>query len=184
MKKMIFIVGLNKAEVLAALYNRAITGGMGFVQYKPEPMTVEQARKILRYFEKVTRRFLFWTVEVRPASKCIYFGELAGRYMKLDLTSDIQIDCGRYNRENGENAAEDAIRALEETGDINPPSTQRAHRIGVLMAAEETADRLNEILENDVRGDDIHTASLSKSDIAKLIRPKIQYVKKYYEEQD
>src|SRR3989344_3880859 len=103
-KRMVSIKGLDKAEVLAALYNRAITGGMGFMQYKPEPMTVEQARKVLQYFEKVTRKFLFWTVEVRPASKCIYLDYLAGRPMKLDLTSDIQIDCSRYNRENGENA--------------------------------------------------------------------------------
>ena len=38
---------LDKAEVLAALYNRAQPQGMGFLHYTPEDMTVEEAQVVL-----------------------------------------------------------------------------------------------------------------------------------------
>ena len=41
------IQGLDKAAVLAALYNRARPQGMGFLHYDPKPMTVEEAQKII-----------------------------------------------------------------------------------------------------------------------------------------
>jgi len=142
---MVSIEGLDKAAVLAALYNRSITGGMGFFHYDPTPMTVEQAREIFRSFERVTKKFLFWTIEKRPAARYIYFDYLQGRPMKVDLTSDIEFDATWYDDPayNGEGAAEEAIRLLRETGDVNPPSTQVAHRTGVLNAAQETRHELH-----------------------------------------
>lgn len=78
----------DKAEVLAALYNNSHPHGMGFIQYNPEPMTIEQAREILK--------------------QTTYFDYLAGRVMKISLESNTVHTWG-YNRDNGNGAAERAI---------------------------------------------------------------------------
>ena len=85
------ISGLNKAEVLAALYNNSKTQGMGILHYTPEPMTVQEATEIL---EETT---------------C--FDYLKGRVMKVNLTSDT-LDTWGYDRDNGEGAAYQAISHL------------------------------------------------------------------------
>ena len=78
----------DKAEVLAALYNNSHPQGMGFLQYDPEPMNIEQAHKILK----------------QTAS----FDYLFGRVMKISLESNIVHTSG-YNRDNGDCAAEHII---------------------------------------------------------------------------
>ena len=78
----------DKAEVLAALYNNSHPCGLGFLQYNPEPMTIEQARELLQ--------------------QTTYFDYLAGRVMKISLESDTVYTRG-YNRDNGDGAAERAI---------------------------------------------------------------------------
>lgn len=78
----------DKAEVLASLYNNSHPHGMGFLQYNPDPMTIEQARELLKH--------------------STYFDYLAGRVMKISLESDIVRTSG-YNRDNGKGAAERAI---------------------------------------------------------------------------
>jgi len=83
---------LNKAEVLAALYNRAQTQGMGIFQYQKGDMSKEQAEGILK--EGHT-----------------YFDYLAGRVMKVDLSGD-EMDTRLYNRDNGKDAAEKALQPL------------------------------------------------------------------------
>ena len=65
---------LDKAEVLAALYNRAQPQGMGYLHYKPEDMTVDEARKMLDDIEEQGHR---------P-----YFDYVHGRVMKVGLGSD------------------------------------------------------------------------------------------------
>ena len=84
---------LDKADVLAALYNKAQAQGMGRLQYKPEPMTAEQAAGLLENNR-------------RP-----YFDYVHGRVMKVDLSGD-DLDTRLYNRDNGEGAAEAAIKDL------------------------------------------------------------------------
>ncbi|MBO5004412.1 MAG: hypothetical protein J6D03_04005 [Clostridia bacterium] len=78
----------DKAEVLAALYNNSHPHGMGFLQYNPEPMTIEQARELLK--------------------QTTDFDYLAGRVMKISLESNIVRTRG-YNMDNGKGAAERAI---------------------------------------------------------------------------
>ena len=78
----------DKAEVLVALYNNSYPHGMGFLQYKPEPMTIEQARELLQ--------------------QTTYFDYIAGRVMKISLESDT-VHTWEYNRDNGDGAAERAI---------------------------------------------------------------------------
>jgi hypothetical protein len=78
----ISIQGLNKAKVLAALYNHAKSGGMGAIEYDPKHiMTEEEAVTILQ--------------------KDTEFQWLKGRIMKINMSSDKEIDPWRYDRDNG-----------------------------------------------------------------------------------
>lgn len=78
----------DKAEVLVALYNNSHPYGMGFLQYNPEPMTIEKARELLK--------------------KTTHFDYLDGRVMKISLEGNTVRTWG-YNRDNGKGAAERAI---------------------------------------------------------------------------
>ena len=89
---MISIEGLNKADVLAALYNSARPQSMGFLHYTPELMTTAKAAEIL-------------------ATGQTYFDYLGGRVMKVDLGSD-ELREGLYDRDNGAGAAAKAIAGL------------------------------------------------------------------------
>ena len=89
------ISGLDRAEVLAALYNASHPRGLGFLHAKTEPMTAEGARKEL---------------EARGAEP--YFDYLHGRVMKIGFNKDDAIDPRLYDRDNGGGAAERAIGAL------------------------------------------------------------------------
>ena len=84
---------LDKAAVLAALYNASKPQGMGFLHYEPGPMTVEEARELL--LEQT------------------YFDYLKGRVMKVDLKGN-ELDTWGYDRDNGPGTAENAIRAIFE----------------------------------------------------------------------
>lgn len=83
---------LNKAKVLAALYNRAQPQGMGFLHHISEDMTVTQAQEILDGGQT-------------------YFAHHNGRVMKVDLSGD-NLKTALYNRDNGPEAAETALSAL------------------------------------------------------------------------
>jgi hypothetical protein len=86
------IKGLDKATILAALYNHAKPLGLGMLHYTPEDMTIEKAQKLLD-------------------SSQTYFDYVQGRVMKVDLSSD-ELHTSLYNRDNGECAAEQIISAL------------------------------------------------------------------------
>lgn len=80
---------LSKPKVLAALFNSAKPLGMGILHFKPEHvMDEKEAAEIL---ESQT-----------------FFDYLEGRVMKVNLGGDI-LNTYNYNRDNGENAAENAI---------------------------------------------------------------------------
>jgi hypothetical protein len=88
------INGLDKAEVLAALYNGSHQLGMGVLDGRgANNMTIEKAREIL------------------DASESKYFDYLHGRVMKIDLRDD-DMETALYNRDNGQGAAERAIALL------------------------------------------------------------------------
>ena len=80
---------MNKAEVLAKLYNNSQPLGMGMVHFDPTPMTTEEAQGLLD--EGHT-----------------YFDYLKGRVMKIDLSTD-ELRSGLYDRDNGQGAAERAL---------------------------------------------------------------------------
>ena len=85
------IRGIDKAQVLQALYNAARSVGRGILQYDPTPMTLEEARALLQ--------------------RGTYFDYVHGRAMKVNLSGD-ELDPWLYDRDNGTGAAERAIAAL------------------------------------------------------------------------
>lgn len=85
------IKGISKPAILAALYNASRPQGMGFLHFKPEPMTEEQA--------------------VEDLKQQTYFDYHHGRVMKVDLSGDT-LRTDLYDRDNGQGAAEAAIKHL------------------------------------------------------------------------
>jgi hypothetical protein len=89
---MINIKGLNKAKVLAALYNASKPLGLGILQYDPKDMSEKEAAELLK--------------------EQSYFDYLKGRVMKVDLSSDKEFDERLYDRDNGIGAAKEAINGI------------------------------------------------------------------------
>lgn len=83
--------GVNKALVLAALYNASMPQGMGWLHADPATMSEAEAAKLL---------------EERT-----YFDYLRGRVMKVDLSGDT-LEEFLYDRDNGRGAAHAAIAHL------------------------------------------------------------------------
>ena len=88
---------LDKADVLAALYNNARAQGMGFMHYTPEDMTSTQAAGIL--------------AEINADDGGLHFDYLKGRVMKVNLAGP-DMSTALYNRDNGPDAAENALANL------------------------------------------------------------------------
>lgn len=93
---MIDISKLNKADVLAALYNYSKPQGFGFLHFTSEDMTREEAEELLK---------------AKSGNKEICFNYLKGRVMKIDLSRD-KLDPRLYDRDNGKGAAQRAISTL------------------------------------------------------------------------
>lgn len=144
---MIDFSDLDKASVLAALYNASKPQGMGFMHYDPTPMTREEADALL------------W--------QTTDFDYLKGRVMKVDLEGE-SFDPWGYNRDNGEDAAERVINELRNSGDVNPTSTQATHRENTLAAARDTKGRLSQ--KTTVSG---NVAKLGLDDVAETLEPMI-----------
>jgi hypothetical protein len=94
---MIDISNLDKALVLAALYNASKPQGLGLLHFDPKPMTREEAQQIL---------------DERNEYK--YFDYLKGRVMKVDISGD-NFDPYLYDRDNGQGTAQKVVDNL--TGD-------------------------------------------------------------------
>lgn len=97
MHESIDISKLDKAEVLAALYNNSRQQGMGFIHSRgAEGMTVAEAQKELE--------------DAKDGG--YYFDYLHGRVMKISLKGD-HLDTWGYDRDNGQGAAARAIADLQ-----------------------------------------------------------------------
>jgi len=152
----ISIRGLNKAAVLAALYNAAQAQGMGFMQYDPTPMTPDVAAKIL---EKTTR-----------------FDYLKGRVMKLDLSGD-EFAPGLYDRDNGQGTAQKVIDTLKASGDPNNKVIASTHVEHTKVAAMQTRAGFGDETTFERRGT-MATASLGLADVKEHLAPKVDQVLK------
>ncbi|MBA7541333.1 hypothetical protein ES705_33644 [subsurface metagenome] len=87
----ISLIGLDKAEVLAALYNASKPQGMGFFHSDSKPMTSKEAGVLLK--------------------QTTDFDYVQGRIMKVNLSGDT-FDPWLYDRDNGQGAAEEAIATI------------------------------------------------------------------------
>lgn len=94
----IHIGNIDKAAVLVALYENARAQGLGALVAlgNKEPMTVERARAML--------------------TDATYFDYVDGRVMKVDLSGD-ELRTHLYDRDNGQGAAEAALRDAGLIGD-------------------------------------------------------------------
>jgi len=91
------INGINKAELLAKLYNNSKPLGMEIVHYALENMTISEAEELL---ESQT-----------------YFDYLRGRVMKIELKND-ELSTFLYNRDNGYDACERIVESLKKESNV------------------------------------------------------------------
>ncbi len=88
------IKGINKAVLLAALFNASKQLGLGFLDLRGAvPMSEEEAAAEL------------------AANPSMYFDYLRGRVMKVTLLGD-KMETALYNRDNGPGAAERVIESI------------------------------------------------------------------------
>lgn len=105
----ISIAGLDKAEVLAALYNASRTMGMGRLRYgSGEQISVEEARQIIsERGDDTTAMF--------GRNPSLYFDYLMGRPLKVDLSTD-NVEYWLYDRDNGNGSFAKVIANLRGKG--------------------------------------------------------------------
>lgn len=142
------ISGLNKAEVLAALYNASHPQGMGFVQYDPNPMTLDEAQEILTHQT--------------------YFDYLKGRVMKISLEGDI-LSTGGYDYDNGPGAAQAAIDAIKSGDGV---SIEKLHKTGTRKAIHDARRSIGEPIVVHQDGQ-MATLRLGLSDMSDVVAPKV-----------
>ncbi|HVF69887.1 MAG TPA: hypothetical protein VNA13_04975 [Xanthomonadales bacterium] len=151
----------DKAAVLAVLYNASKPQGMGFMQYDPTPMSVEEARSLL---EQTT-----------------YFDYLKGRVMKIDLSGDT-LDTWGYDRDNGENAASRVIDTLRSTKDVDNIVIHEQHIASAKASAAQTMELLYEDPSEFSHEGGVPTYKLGLDDLADQLRPKIEEARRKLEE--
>lgn len=162
----ISIAGLSKAAILAALYNRARPGGMGFLHYDPTPMTEEQAQEMIGRGDDSTAMF-----GVRLHGDRIYFDYLKGRVMKVDLSGD-ELDTRLFNRDNGEGAAEEVIAELRATGNTNSATSQAEHFANTKESAVDVLRQLDEETTTET-SEGIPTVHMGLADVADVLGPAV-----------
>ncbi len=147
--------GLDKALVLAALYNGATPIGAGFLEYTPNPMTIEEATAEL---------------EITPV-----FDYLNGRALKVDLSGDVLNPRG-YDSRNGEGAARVLIDSLREDveQDPNNPTIRSRHLFEAARQAQITSELVHEDASVDEGNGQIH---LGFDDIADELDPRVREAK-------
>ena len=155
--------GLDKGEVLAALYNASRPLGMGFLHYNPKPMTPEEGAQLV--------------------ATQTYFDYLQGRVMKVDLSGD-ELETWLYNRDNGECAAEKVISELRNNKNVNTATIQEAHKSGVaegIAAVRKEMEQDHEVYEADM-GEALGTEpigikstvfKMGLSDMKEVLEPKV-----------
>ena len=154
----ISLVGLDKAAVLAALYNVAKPQGMGFMHYDPAPMTYDQAKAILEGGQTD-------------------FDYLKGRVMKINLSGD-DLDVWGFDRNNGEGVAKAAIDSIEETSNVNNSLIQKIHAENTFLSARDTESHLGDKSTVSEEGDFVHM-ELGLDDVKDVLGPKVRDAKEH-----
>lgn len=149
------IRGLDKALILAALYNGATPINAGFFQYDPVPMSLEDAKKQLE--------------------SSTFFDYLKGRAMKVRLDGD-ELDSERYDSRNGEGAARTIIESLkaDEKPDPNNPTIRNRHLAEARRQAQITRELLHESPTIVRRGTRTADFQVGLDDIADELDPVVE----------
>lgn len=102
---------LEMAEVLRRLYNASRTGGMGFLHFRPEEMTLEQAQKLIDDRIAGVQRMDPLPVDLEDYIRrhALRFDYLQGRVMKINLAERRDLFVALYDRDNGAGAAARAL---------------------------------------------------------------------------
>lgn len=117
---MINIKGLDKAEVLLALWKGSHTQGMSFLGMMNGGLTLEKAQDMIHQHQVYafkrsggnpddTAKFEDW-LKTNPRIK-LYFDYVEGHVIKCDLSGD-EFDERLYDRDCGEGRAAEVIEAL------------------------------------------------------------------------
>lgn len=148
---------LDKAAVLAALYNASKPQGMGFLHCDPTPMTVEEARELLK--------------------RTTNFDYLKGRVMKVDLSGDT-LDPWGYDRDNGQGAAWASITSLQSTGNVNNDAIAKGHSDRTFLSAVKMESHLGDTsgLVSDPC-EQIAVFHLGVDDLREQLEPKVKKAK-------
>jgi len=112
------IAGLDKANVLAALYNNSRPQGFGALRAKAGDMTVDEARTYLETGDDHAQDFELVRESRAKYDERLYFDYLNGRVLKVDIGGD-EFDSWGYDRDLGQGLAERVITRLRETGEIS-----------------------------------------------------------------
>ena len=150
---MISTIGLDKAKVLAVLYNTARPQGMGFLPYDAKPMTVEEAADILKRTQ--------------------YFDYLKGRVLKVDLRGEGEFEEGLYDRDNGTGCGYFAISFLRWTGEVYGPEIELVHKNGLTTAAVD-ATRMSFTESHMEQKGNIATLTLGADDAGGKLRDAVE----------
>lgn len=103
---MVNIKGLDKAEVLLALWKGSHAQGMSFLGMVNGGLTIEKAQDMIRQ------------MQVTDSGVQLYFDYVEGHVIKCDITGD-EFDPRLYDRDCGEGRAAEVIEALRNGSEIS-----------------------------------------------------------------
>ncbi len=109
---MVDISGIDKADLLAAIFNRAGgAAGLGFLQAGdgPETMDRESALKAIGHGDDPTRMF----PDISSLRREFYFDYLYGRCLKVNIAGD-EMNPDLFDRDHGSGALESVVKQLKE----------------------------------------------------------------------
>lgn len=96
------ISGVDKAQLLAALFNNSQPMGMGWIQAAAGPwaMTAEEAAELIAKAREGQRSDDHGRMFGLKSRDRLYFDYLYGRPLKVDIAGD-EVDAWGYDRDNG-----------------------------------------------------------------------------------
>jgi hypothetical protein len=145
------ITGLDKAELLAALYNNAKPRGLGFIHANASTMTKEKAKEYIAQKESNG-----WSLN---------FDYLEGRALKIDITKD-KIFIKQYDNYNGDGLAKQTIEEVSK-GNIVPsielnPTNELEYAAFNFQKGNITEEALQNVMNKDEFSIKIETPDLGQ----------------------
>lgn len=105
------IAGIDKADLLVALYNAARPVGLGYLEYDSKPMTRETALEVMEAGDDITQRLT--GTDIWFSRSTCRFDYVKGRPLKIDISGD-EMETSGYDRDQGEGLAVSIVASLRE----------------------------------------------------------------------